>query len=57
MNKNDVGILIVDDELIVRESLSKWFAEEGFRVESADNAANALKKLQTNNWNIMLVDI
>jgi len=57
MNKNDVGILVVDDELIVRESLSKWFAEEGFRVEAADNAANALKKLQTNNWNIMLVDI
>jgi DNA-binding NtrC family response regulator len=57
MNKNDVGILVVDDELIVRESLSKWFAEEGFRVEAADNAANALKKLQSNNWNIMLVDI
>jgi len=57
MNKNDVGILVVDDELIVRESLSKWFAEEGYRVESADNAANALRKLQTNNWNIMLVDI
>jgi DNA-binding NtrC family response regulator len=57
MNRNDVGILVVDDELIVRESLSKWFAEDGYRVEAADNAACALKKLQGNNWNIMLVDI
>jgi DNA-binding NtrC family response regulator len=57
MNKNDVGILVVDDELIVRESLSKWFAEEGYRVESADCAATALKKLTNGSWNIMLVDI
>ena len=57
MNKNDIGILVVDDELIVRESLTKWFAEEGYRVESAENAACALKRLQSNNWNIMLVDI
>lgn len=57
MNKNDVGILVVDDELIVRESLSKWFAEEGYRVDVADNAACALKKLQSNVWNVMLVDI
>lgn len=57
MNKKEVGILVVDDELIVRESLSKWFAEEGYRVDVAENAANALKKLQGNGWNIMLVDI
>ena len=46
MNKSDIGILVVDDELIVRESLSKWFREDGDRVESAENAATALKKLQ-----------
>ncbi|MBM2839858.1 MAG: Response regulator [Bacteroidetes bacterium] len=57
MNKNEVGILVVDDELIVRESLSKWFAEAGYRVDVADNAACALKKLQSNHWNIMFVDI
>lgn len=57
MDKSEVGILVVDDELIVRESLSKWFAEEGYHVDVADNAAGALKKLQANHWNIMLVDI
>ena len=57
MNKNEIGILVVDDELIVRESLTKWFREDGFRVESAENAAIALKKLQAGRWNLMLVDI
>lgn len=57
MNRNEVGILVVDDELIVRESLTKWFREDGFRVDAAENAAVALKKLQTEPWSIMLVDI
>ena len=57
MNKNEIGILVVDDELIVRESLTKWFREDGFRVEAAENAAAALKKLQGGCWSLMLVDI
>jgi DNA-binding NtrC family response regulator len=57
LNRNDVGILIVDDELIVRESLTKWFREDGYRVDAAENAAVALKKLQAEYWSIMLVDI
>jgi DNA-binding NtrC family response regulator len=57
MNKNDIGILVVDDELIVRESLTKWFREDGFRAEAAENAAVALRKLQDALWNILLVDI
>ena len=57
MKKSDIGILIVDDELIVRESLTKWFREDGFRVDAAENAAVALRKLQGGNWTLMFVDI
>ncbi|HMK39720.1 MAG TPA: sigma-54 dependent transcriptional regulator [Bacteroidota bacterium] len=57
MNKSEIGILVVDDELIVRESLSKWFREDGYRVDAAENAATALRKLQAGAWNLMLVDI
>lgn len=57
MKRSDIGILVVDDELIVRESLTKWFKEDGFRVDSAENAAAALRKLQSSSWMIMLVDI
>ena len=28
-------ILIVDDELVVRDSLSKWFTSEGYKIGRA----------------------
>ena len=57
MNKPDIGILIVDDEFSVRDSLSRWFKEDGFRVAAAENATEALKKMQEQPWDIVLVDI
>ena len=51
------NILIVDDELIVRESLSKWFRAEGYEVGAADCARQALVLLAQQDWDIALVDI
>ena len=34
-------LLIVDDELKVRDSLGKWFHEEGYEVGTAENATVA----------------
>jgi len=51
------GILIVDDEFVVRDSLTKWFRQDGFRVEAAENAAGALKLLDKGPWDIVLLDI
>lgn len=50
-------LLIVDDELIVRESLTKWFTQDGFRVGSAQDAAHALKMLNQGPWDVILLDI
>jgi len=55
--KNKASILIVDDELIVRESLSKWFAQDGFRVGAAQDAAHALRLLESGPWDVALLDI
>ncbi len=57
MKTNNVSILVVDDEKVVRESLAKWFREDGYQVESAENAAEALKKMQAKKWDILLLDI
>ncbi len=57
MEAKDIGILIVDDELSVRNSLYKWFAEDGYRVDTAADAKEALKKLEENPWDIILLDI
>jgi len=57
MKNNQVSILVVDDEKVVRDSLTKWFKEDGYEVEGAENAAVALKKMQTKKWDILLLDI
>jgi DNA-binding NtrC family response regulator len=51
------SILIVDDELVVRDSLSKWFREDGYRVETAEDAAHALRLMDKGPWDIILLDI
>jgi len=50
-------LLIVDDELSVRDSLSKWFREEGYEVGTAENANDALTRLAEHSWDAALVDI
>jgi len=57
MNKNDVKILIVDDEEIVRESLSGWFTEDGYQVDTAKDAVEALNKLNATRWDVYFIDI
>jgi DNA-binding NtrC family response regulator len=49
--------LIIDDEAIVRDSLSKWFHEDGLITGAAENAAEALKQLQACKWDVILLDI
>src|SRR5438105_8601978 len=50
-------MLIVDDELSVRDSLGKWFHEEGFQVSTAENANDALTRVAEQRWDVALVDI
>ncbi len=57
MKPEEIGILIVDDEASVRDSLYQWFKLDGYRVDTADEATTALKKLQENPWDIILLDI
>jgi len=51
------SILVVDDELIVRESLTKWFRQDGYRVESAEDANHAIKLMSDGPWDLALLDI
>ena len=50
-------ILIVDDEKVVRESLVDWFTEDGYSVDAAASAREALEKMNNARWNILLIDI
>jgi DNA-binding NtrC family response regulator len=57
MNEKEIRILIVDDEEIVRESLSEWFREDGYQVGSVANAVEALNKLNKSRYDIYFLDI
>ena len=50
-------LLIVDDELSVRDSLGKWFREEGYEVTSAESASEALTMLAAQKPDVALLDI
>ena len=51
------SLLIVDDELSVRDSLGKWFREEGYEVATAESASEALTRMAESRWDLALVDI
>jgi len=52
-----ISILIVDDEESVRESLTLWFTEDGYRVDCAENAKQALSILESDVFDIILTDL
>ncbi len=57
MMKQKPRILIVDDELIVRESLSDWLAESGYEVEAVEDGFKAIDEVKKKKWDILLVDL
>ena len=50
-------ILVVDDELIVRDSLRDWLIEDGFDVDTAESGPDALEKMTKKTYHLMLLDI
>ncbi len=52
-----ISILVVDDELSIRESLGGWLHQDGYRVETAADGPTALSKTRDNRYDIMLIDV
>ena len=50
-------ILIVDDEENTRAGLSKLLAAEGFEVQSAGDGNEALSRLSTDSFNLVISDL
>jgi DNA-binding NtrC family response regulator len=57
MASQRAGILIVDDELSVRDSLLHWFRKDGYDVATAANAIEAIKALDQAPCDVVLLDI
>jgi len=57
MGKERTRVLVVDDEEIVRESLSGWLMNDGYTLDTAPDGPSALEKLKQDRWSVMLVDL
>ncbi|MBU0728926.1 MAG: response regulator [Proteobacteria bacterium] len=54
---NKHNILIIDDEVSIREILQRFLTREGFICSQAHDAEEALEKLETNAFSLALCDI
>jgi heterodisulfide reductase subunit A len=50
-------VLVVDDELVVRDSLKEWLEVEGFTAAMAVSGPEALAALEAESYHLMLLDI
>jgi PAS domain S-box-containing protein len=55
--RSGVPILVVDDERVVREFISKALTEEGHEVDTVDNAEDALEMVKNKKYRIILLDV
>jgi two-component system response regulator HydG len=50
-------VLIVDDEGVVRNSLTEWFSGEGYTTKGVANGREALEVVEKQDWDVALVDL
>jgi len=50
-------ILVIDDEPTILQYLSQVLTNEGHEVETVDNASDALEKIKSKRYNLILLDI
>jgi len=50
-------ILVVDDEQVVRDVVNRVLTGEGHKVKTVDNVADALKKIESERYDLILLDI
>ncbi len=54
---NKVRILVVDDELVIRESLHGWLRKSGYQVDTAEGGRAALAMLEKTPYDLLFLDI
>jgi signal transduction histidine kinase len=51
------GILVIDDELGIRVGCQRALQSQGYRVETAANGEQGLQKLQSDSYDLVLLDV
>jgi len=57
MSRERTRILVVDDEEIVRESLSAWLEKDGYTLAASPDGESAIRRVDAERWSILLIDL
>lgn len=57
MQDDTAHLLVIDDDTRLRDLLQRYLSEQGFRVTTATNAADARAKLRSLAFDLLIVDI
>jgi len=55
MNKS--RILVVDDEEIMRSSLTDWLTEDGYYVLAVADGQDAIERVKVDDWDLAIIDL
>jgi DNA-binding NtrC family response regulator len=55
--KRKAKVLVVDDEVIIRNSLRDWLTDTGYQIFTAENGAQALEIIQQEGLRIVVADL
>ncbi len=57
LDRQDIHLLIVDDDDRIRDLLKRYLAQSGFRVSCASDAQNARDKMQGLSFDMLILDV
>ena len=55
--KENITVLVIDDELVVRNSCRKILVEEGYKVITAESGLEGLEQAQKGVGDVVIVDL
>lgn len=51
------SLILIDDDRLVRESMSEWLREQGYQVDTCDGREQALQQIDAGSYDLVLTDI
>lgn len=57
MEQQKINVLVADDEDGLRATITAWLGDEGFNVKEASNGLDAIKLIQSHDFDLVLLDI
>ena len=53
---NKIKILVVDDEAVMRDTMSDWLGGKGYNVVTVSSGMEAIEKVKIGSFNVAFVD-